>query len=667
MNTKILISSIAVFAILLTAINTGYSQKLIPEKSKTNYRLGGFIHYNYNMYDASFGRLPNVPSCCPEFTDGTGMGFSAGFLFEYPLSDRFFLSGRLGYFDRSGEFEYDETSNRTVVYDYQNDTDVQGTFRHTLETTLGMIAFEPGINYRIWQGLFAHAGAQVGFINLTNDHTHSEQIIEPAVGVFETGTDTRLQSEGEIDDLSSISLGVYGGLSYEIPLDKNSEFILAPEIFYTYGLTDVVQDYEWKAHALRFGLAFKYQPLDFIPPPVEETGGLMGDVNARSVDRNGQEGNVVQINVEEYLASNLKPLLTYIFFEENSSDIPDRYETLSPAETDSFSEDDLYPFDALDTYYHVLNIIGNRMREYPEAKIAIDGCNNNRGPEKGNTELSRNRAEIVRDYLNTVWGIENDRMILGARNLPQEPSNVNDPDGIVENQRVEITSNTWEVIAPVAARDTFRVTNPPTLRFKNEYTAEDGLAEWQITAMQDGKAIKFFNGMQQMPESIDWHMTLDQRHVPRMEGMLDYKMELVDVNGQVYETKTKQIPVEVTTIRQKKREQREGRYIDRFSLILFGFDQAQLSFYNQQVAELINEVVKPDSDILIYGHTDKIGKEDYNKRLSQQRADMVANALKSEDISSTGLGETVERFPNELPEGRFYNRRVDIIVETPVQ
>ena len=68
----------------------------------------------------------------------------------------------------------------------------------------------------------------------------------------------------------------------------------------------------------------------------------------------------------------------------------------------------------------------------------------------------------------------------------------------------------------------------------------------------------------------------------------------------------------------------------------------------------------------ITGYTDRIGKDDYNLRLSQRRADQTAKELESTEASVTGLGETIELHNNDLPEGRFYSRTVTIIVETPI-
>lgn len=75
----------------------------------------------------------------------------------------------------------------------------------------------------------------------------------------------------------------------------------------------------------------------------------------------------------------------------------------------------------------------------------------------------------------------------------------------------------------------------------------------------------------------------------------------------------------------------------------------------------------PNSTIQIVGHTDNTGAADHNQRLSNQRANSVANILMGAGVSSNrvqtfGRGEDQPISSNLTPEGRAQNRRVDIIV-----
>ncbi len=74
-----------------------------------------------------------------------------------------------------------------------------------------------------------------------------------------------------------------------------------------------------------------------------------------------------------------------------------------------------------------------------------------------------------------------------------------------------------------------------------------------------------------------------------------------------------------------------------------------------------------DSTLTIIGHTDDIGEEETNLRLSMERARATANALISrgidvDRIDIQGRGETEPLAPNDTVEGRQANRRVEFLI-----
>lgn len=75
----------------------------------------------------------------------------------------------------------------------------------------------------------------------------------------------------------------------------------------------------------------------------------------------------------------------------------------------------------------------------------------------------------------------------------------------------------------------------------------------------------------------------------------------------------------------------------------------------------------PDRNVLIEGHTDSVGKAEYNMFLSKRRADAVSKALMNKGvaaarISTKGYGETYPVAGNDNAAGRQQNRRVEIVV-----
>jgi len=75
----------------------------------------------------------------------------------------------------------------------------------------------------------------------------------------------------------------------------------------------------------------------------------------------------------------------------------------------------------------------------------------------------------------------------------------------------------------------------------------------------------------------------------------------------------------------------------------------------------------PDRRIVVEGHTDSRGSEQYNEQLSEDRADAVRDALVDAGIASTriearGLGESYPVASNDSAGGRQLNRRVEIVI-----
>ncbi len=74
-----------------------------------------------------------------------------------------------------------------------------------------------------------------------------------------------------------------------------------------------------------------------------------------------------------------------------------------------------------------------------------------------------------------------------------------------------------------------------------------------------------------------------------------------------------------------------------------------------------------DTSMTVAGHTDSIGDANYNQRLSEYRAQTVANYLVSQGVpahrlSSVGYGETMPIDSNARESGRRRNRRIELIV-----
>jgi len=117
---------------------------------------------------------------------------------------------------------------------------------------------------------------------------------------------------------------------------------------------------------------------------------------------------------------------------------------------------------------------------------------------------------------------------------------------------------------------------------------------------------------------------------------------------------------------------REARgLIVNLSDVLFDFNQASLKpGAREKLSKLAGILLAyPGSyHIEVEGHTDAVGSQDYNQRLSEDRAQSVSSYLLGAGISSDrvvavrGFGKLRPVATNDTPEGRQMNRRVEIVI-----
>jgi outer membrane protein OmpA-like peptidoglycan-associated protein len=120
----------------------------------------------------------------------------------------------------------------------------------------------------------------------------------------------------------------------------------------------------------------------------------------------------------------------------------------------------------------------------------------------------------------------------------------------------------------------------------------------------------------------------------------------------------------------------ETRHQDRglvcnFSDVWFDFDTATLTPGGSEKLQKVASVLlrhQGGSHVEIEGHADAFGSDEYNLKLSQQRAEAVRRGLEqagvdpSRIVSARGVGSACPVASNDTREGRQLNRRVEIII-----
>jgi outer membrane protein OmpA-like peptidoglycan-associated protein len=102
-------------------------------------------------------------------------------------------------------------------------------------------------------------------------------------------------------------------------------------------------------------------------------------------------------------------------------------------------------------------------------------------------------------------------------------------------------------------------------------------------------------------------------------------------------------------------------------LVFFDFDKAELKEESFPELDRLVELLRayPNLRVLIEGHTDDVGTDEYNDRLSQRRADavkqyLVQNGIGARRIETKGWGRRKPLVRGTTEEARAQNRRVEI-------
>jgi len=102
----------------------------------------------------------------------------------------------------------------------------------------------------------------------------------------------------------------------------------------------------------------------------------------------------------------------------------------------------------------------------------------------------------------------------------------------------------------------------------------------------------------------------------------------------------------------------------------FDFNKATLKPAGKKMVDGAGTVMKdkPSMKVSVEGHTDSIGSDAYNQKLSERRAQavrdyMVSQGIDAARISVKGWGKTKPIASNKTEAGRAENRRVEIIPE----
>ncbi len=623
---------------------------LNSQTKKMPFNLGIYLGGNSNMHAVDMYDYSAPPDVYRFNATSNGIDFNIGLIGNYAFDEMFVLSLRMGY-NGLGRGEF--TDSLGLVGNYPR-----------------MTAFEFTPALKIYnlipvENLYLLGGLELGF-PISND------ILVKVLGIEST------YSFDDVAESTRLALAIGAGYTFE--LSKN--VFLSPEISFRFPFTKYIDiptnapvngsTGTWNIPQLRFGVNLTFGLFtgdDYTVAEKSEPAEVkVGFRTVSAVDKNGTKSELTKISLEEVQYTEQFPLIPYIFFDENTSTPAPATQSLkSKATAGAFNIEEMSP-DALEINHNLLDVVGTRMNTDKNVSIKLVGTLDGKAEAK-NTKLAKDRAEYIKSYLIDNYNIDGSRITVEAGSLPVKPSSQRDADGVIENRRVEIYASNpnSKLLEPITIqKDRQRIAAPEIVEFEAYAESQDTIEAWELDVYQSDRLIRKFSGTG-TPDKMQWSILpneLTGNNIP-----VDYTFRAWTVKGKRAEVSAS-APVEYFSISRKKAEERPDRTISKYSLVLFDFDSPEISQLDKDIMiKSIVPEIKMNSTVQVYGYSDRIGDETYNKNLSLKRAnnvkDFLTSKVKTAKYEVFGVGEAVEIFNNDLPTGRHLSRTVQVYVITP--
>lgn len=635
---KIASKLIICFLLILSA---SYTVKAQTSQSPWWFGVSGAA--NLNWYDGTTQRLNNSLIIPTAFHKGFSVRPYGSILAEYRPTGILGFMLNVGYDGRGAKLDKVEAPCNCPA---------------TLQTNLSYLTVEPSLRLSVpSSGLYFFGGPRLAF-DISKGFNYT-QLRQP-------------NTNAQLSAVHNTILSGQVGLGYDIIVSAPTSSIkvsLSPFVSYQPYFGQEPRSIEsWSITTVRAGIALKFGKVrnkaivKDLPIMASPAVGVTFFVTApKAIPLNRQ--------VSETL-----PLLNSVFFDGESNQIPSRYVILSQDKAESFKESQLQNVQyedmtgrsarQLNVYYNVLNVLGDRLRANPNARVLLSGAS---GKDVVDGKIM---AEAVKLYLVNTFGINGLRIQTEGRIKPVVPSE--QPGGTKQlvllragDRRVDIESSSPELLFEVGGgmmkpmQITTLQTDPldSQVIFKVD-SADSNLKNWSLDVTDPKGMIQHFGPFTDNQEGIPGKTILGNN------GTGNFKVVMTG------ETKAgKQIKKESTVylVRQDEAVEKGLRYS-----ILFDFDQSNaVSSYSKFLTTLVTTSIPEGATVIIHGHTDIIGEEDHNIKLSQQRAQDVQDILQKAltgagknnvKFETYGFGEDANHAPfeNNTPEERFYNRTVII-------
>lgn len=648
---KIIKAAAIVFIIVLGAIS------LSAKERNTNIVLYGGLNLKANLYNSQFQNVSGLNTCCEEFEGGFGVAYGALAGIEFIQEKRLFGLQRswfvnLSYENLSGEIVKEEhVANVIVGNEY-----FKGISEHRFDANLSAVFVQPGLSLRPFAEtpLSIRLGVGAGIL-IGKSYDYKEVLLKPEEATFETGTDERAETSSDIEDAASVLIAPFASLRYDA--FKSGAWTFSPELSFSYGLTSVLPDDEWKINSVSAGVVVSYRvpKPDLSPPapapaptdlPMPEAPPEIYDVAAslsvKADNRRLSDGETLEIPVsaEQYIEKYLiKPT---VFFKNGSADV--KATDIANIDSQESAQNDAAP------------IILEYMRKNAGVRAKMTAIANS----NDNDDLAKRRIESLTEYF-ARNGIDESRF--ESTIVEVDFSKLRHVELVEENNAVEFEfTGAQKLIPHIAKKRVEYDSRPIEIKVDASIESDDPEAEFiGVATLGDMKkefganGIKFQYGKKIQNED---NLGCDKLKISGIARTSQGKSKDID--------REFVICMKIENIEQFSSVVGGSSNIKKNEYILgfFNFYESEFSSINPSAVDVAQKAAKSGAKIELFALTDSLGSATLNRELARRRAYEALKLLKFNENDVEIIYPENYFFDNSTPAGRISNRSVVLRIIT---
>ena len=393
-------------------------------------------------------------AACPPFTSGLGMNTDILCTTEYALGSTTALLAGVGGGLWTTVMRSVDNAGRTRDADGNV---VEFLREQTMEARGQHIGAFIGASYS-YEKFRVFAGPRFEFALGTPTWKQTSRILSPSNVTYPNGAREMVSlDQRSIPDARSFRLYGMIGASYSIDLTPSTS--LAPYMAVSYTPMSLRTNADWTDLRMAIGLSISTDVVSIRASPVRvDTISTQPEIVVAEPVVNDAAPYVqapfnvlsttidtipvlatFSMRVASERQSQLFSLLPYIFFDSASAVIPNRYNRLTTRASyqQSWSAADQHA-----VYCDILNIIGSRLHSSSDTLYLIGYADST--SEGGSCTLAQERANSIKQYLQRVWNIDDQRLIVKDPKAPCVPNDVRVGAHALarqENRRVELRTS----------------------------------------------------------------------------------------------------------------------------------------------------------------------------------------------------------------------------------